>query len=146
MIDHFGILSADFGKAKEFYDSVLRVLDYERQMDVGPAVGYGTAGKPDFWIEDAGDRPVGAPLHFAFSAPSPESVQAFYHAALALGAEPLHEPRIFDEYHPNYYGAFVRDPDGNNVEAVFHGGAPAPTDGDGGAPTPTDGDGGGPKG
>ena len=59
MIDHFGILSADFGKAKEFYDSVLRVLDYERQMDVGPAVGYGTAGKPDFWVEDAGDRPVG---------------------------------------------------------------------------------------
>jgi hypothetical protein len=51
-------------------------------------------------------------------------VQAFYHAALALGAEPLHEPRVFTEYHPNYYGAFVRDPDGNNVEAVCHAGAP----------------------
>lgn len=127
MIDHFGINSADFERATKFYDAVLGVLDYERQIDVGQAVGYGTQGKPDFWVEDASGREVGAPVHFAFTAPSAESVQAFYHAALAFGVEPLHEPRIFSEYHPNYYGAFVRDPDGNNVEAVFHGGAPAPT-------------------
>ena len=122
MIDHFGIVCADLDTSKEFYDKVLGVLDYTRQMDVGQAVGYGTDGKPSFWIEDGTDRVVGAAIHFAFQAKDPESVQSFFRTALALGVEPLHEPRLFPEYHPNYYAAFVRDPDGNNIEAVFHGG------------------------
>jgi catechol 2,3-dioxygenase-like lactoylglutathione lyase family enzyme len=123
VIDHFGIISADYAKSKEFYDTVLGVLGYTRQMDVGPAIGYGRNGKPDFWIEDGsgGDRPRA--IHFAFQATSTDEVKAFYDAAQKLGAESLHEPRIFPEYHPGYFGAFVRDPDGNNVEAVFHGAA-----------------------
>jgi catechol 2,3-dioxygenase-like lactoylglutathione lyase family enzyme len=104
MIDHFGINCADFDASARFYDAVLGVLGYSRQMDVGMAIGYGTEGHPDFWIT----RWEG------------EAVRAFHAKALELGAESLHEPRLWPEYHPGYYGAFVRDPDGNNVEAVFH--------------------------
>jgi len=125
VIDHFGIVCADFGKAQHFYDTVLGVLGYSRQMEFGPAIGYGRAGKPDFWIEDGGDREVGAPIHFAFQAADVDQVRAFYDAALELGAESLHAPRLWPEYHPGYFGSFVRDPDGNNVEAVFHGASPA---------------------
>ncbi|WP_422742422.1 VOC family protein [Mycobacterium sp. WMMD1722] len=128
MIDHFGINCADLAASKEFYDKVLGVLGFSRQMDVGMAVGYGSEGHPSFWIGDAAAGHVAGPNrenHIAFSAKDPESVQAFFRTALALGAEPLHEPRLWPEYHENYYGAFVRDPDGNNVEAVFHGGGPS---------------------
>ena len=121
MIDHFGIVCADYDRSKQFYDAVLAVLGCSRQMDVGPAIGYGRDGKPDFWIEDGSDQQVGAPIHFAFHAASTDEVQAFHDAAMGLGAESLHAPRIWPEYHPGYFGAFVRDPDGNNVEAVFHG-------------------------
>ena len=121
MIDHFGIVCADYGRSKDYYDAVLGVLGYSRQMDVGPAVGYGRDRKPDFWLEDAAGRPVGAPIHFAFQAADVDQVRAFHDTALNLGAESLHAPRIWPEYHPGYFGAFVRDPDGNNVEAVFHG-------------------------
>jgi catechol 2,3-dioxygenase-like lactoylglutathione lyase family enzyme len=122
VIDHFGIVCADYEKSKEFYDAVLAVLGYSREMDVGPAIGYGRGGKPDFWIEDGSDRQVGAPIHFAFQAAGADGVRAFHEAAVGLGAESLHAPRIWPEYHPRYFGAFVRDPDGNNVEAVFHNG------------------------
>ena len=124
VIDHFGINCHDYAKSQEFYDTVLHVLGYHRVMDFGPAIGYGVEGKPDFWIADASAGEASGPnreVHIAFAAKDPESVQAFFHAALALGAEPLHAPRLWPEYHPGYYGAFVRDPDGNNVEAVFHG-------------------------
>jgi len=127
VIDHFGINCADFEAAKDFYDKVLHVLGFSRQMDVGMAIGYGADGHPHFWIGDATAGNVAGPnreMHVAFTAKDPESVQAFFRTALALGAEPLHEPRLWPEYHENYYGAFVRDPDGNNVEAVFHGGGP----------------------
>ena len=124
MIDHFGINCSDWAASKNFYDHVLHVLGYSRQMDVGEAIGYGTDGKPTFWIADAnsGDATgVNREVHIAFAANTAEEVQAFFRTALALGAEPLREPRLWPEYHPGYYGAFVRDPDGNNVEAVFHG-------------------------
>lgn len=124
MIDHFGINCGDWAKSKEFYDGVLGVLGYTRQMDFDVAIGYGQQGKPDFWIGDASAGEVSGPnreIHVAFIARSVEAVREFYDAALALGAESLHEPRLWPEYHPGYYGAFVRDPDGNNVEAVFHG-------------------------
>jgi catechol 2,3-dioxygenase-like lactoylglutathione lyase family enzyme len=93
-------------------------------MDVGPAIGFGRDGKPDFWLEDGAGRQPGDAIHFAFQAADVDAVKAFYDAALAQGAESLHSPRIFPEYHPHYYGAFVRDPDGNNVEAVFHRASP----------------------
>lgn len=128
VIDHFGINCADYPKSQEFYDKVLHVLGYGRVMDVGPAIGYGRDGKPSFWIADAASGGTSGPnreVHIAFEAKDAESVQAFFHTALALGVEPLHAPRLWPEYHPGYYGAFVRDPDGNNVEAVFHGAQPA---------------------
>ncbi|MBB2989382.1 catechol 2,3-dioxygenase-like lactoylglutathione lyase family enzyme [Mycolicibacterium iranicum] len=127
MIDHFGINCADWEKSKAFYDKVLGVLGYTRQMDFGVAVGYGTEGKPDFWIADMNAGDAAGPnreAHFAFQAAGAEAVQAFHDAALEAGGESLHAPRLWPEYHDNYYGAFVRDPDGNNVEAVFHGGGP----------------------
>jgi catechol 2,3-dioxygenase-like lactoylglutathione lyase family enzyme len=127
VIDHFGINCHDYAKSQEFYDKVLHVLGYRRVMDVGPAIGYGVEGKPTFWIADASAGQASGPnreVHIAFAAKDAESVQAFFHTALALGMEPLHAPRLWPEYHPGYYGAFVRDPDGNNVEAVFHGAQP----------------------
>lgn len=125
VIDHFGIVCADYGKSQQFYDAVLGALGYTRQMEFGPAIGYGSGGKPDFWIEDGADREVGAAIHFAFQSAGVQQVEGFYDAAMALGAESLHAPRLWPEYHPGYFGAFVRDPDGNNVEAVFHGASPA---------------------
>ena len=96
------------------------VLGHRRLMDFGVAIGYGT-DKPDFWI--SGGEAAAGPnreTHIAFSAPSAAVVREWYAAAMELGAESLHEPRLWPEYHERYYGAFVRDPDGNNVEAVCH--------------------------
>src|SRR4051812_38280478 len=107
VIDHFGIICGDYDKSKTFYDEVLGVLGFTRQMDVGPAIGYGKDGKPDFWIEDGASRQPGAAIHFAFQAANTDQVRAFYDAALGLGAEALHAPRLFPEYHPGYFGAFV---------------------------------------
>lgn len=123
MIDHVGINCSDYAKSQKFYDAVLDVLGYTRQMDVGVAVGYGRDGKPTFWIADAGAGDASGPnreVHVAFSAADQEQVQSFYDTAVRLGAESLHPPRLWPEYHPGYFGAFVRDPDGNNVEAVCH--------------------------
>ena len=120
MIDHVGIQCADIAASADFYDAVLAPLGGKGIMDFGVAIGYGTPGHPDFWI---GTHQTGEGFresHLAFSAPSRDAVRAFFEAAGALGAEVLHEPRVWPEYHENYYGAFVRDPDGNNVEAVCH--------------------------
>jgi catechol 2,3-dioxygenase-like lactoylglutathione lyase family enzyme len=127
VIDHFGINCADWDKSKAFYDKVLGVLGYTRQMDFEVAIGYGKDGKPDFWIADMNTGDAAGPnreVHFAFQAAGTDAVQAFYDAALEQGGESLHAPRLWPEYHPGYFGAFVRDPDGNNVEAVFHGAQP----------------------
>ena len=125
MIDHFGINCADYAASKKFYDTVLGVLGYSRQMDFEVAIGYGRDGKPDFWIADGVGNGAGSgpnrEVHFAFHADDEAAVRAFYDTALDLGAESLHAPRLWPEYHPGYFGAFVRDPDGNNVEAVWHG-------------------------
>ena len=123
MIDHVGINCSDYPRSQAFYDAVLDVLGYSRQLDVGVALGYGRDGKPTFWIADAASGDASGPnreVHIAFSAADPDQVQAFYDTAVRLGAEPLHAPRLWPEYHPGYFGAFVRDPDGNNIEAVCH--------------------------
>ncbi len=121
MIDHLGIQVADFERSAAFYDAVLATLGGKRILEPASGVcGYGT-GFPTFWIgteETHGD--VRQEAHIAFTAPSREAVQAFFDTAVGLGAEVLHEPREWPEYHPGYYGAWVRDPDGNNVEAVHH--------------------------
>jgi catechol 2,3-dioxygenase-like lactoylglutathione lyase family enzyme len=126
VIDHFGINCSDWARSKQFYDKVLGVLGYTRQMDHGVAIGYGKDGHPDFWIADISAGDASGPnreVHIAFQASGTDAVEAFHAAALELGAESLHDPRLWPEYHPSYFGAFVRDPDGNNVEAVFHGAA-----------------------
>jgi catechol 2,3-dioxygenase-like lactoylglutathione lyase family enzyme len=119
MIDHFGINCSDLEAAKTFYDKVLATLGHRRMMDFDVAVGYGTT-MPAFWLSSFEGMGPNREVHLAFTAESVEQVQAFHAAATALGAETLHEPRLWPEYHEHYYGAFVRDPDGNNVEAVCH--------------------------
>ena len=120
MLDHVSIQCADTAASAAFYDAALAPLDGGRVMDFGPVIGYGGRGRPIFWL---GPLTTGEPnreIHIAFEAPDRAAVRAFFEAAKAAGAEVLHEPRVFPEYHASYYGAFVRDPDGNNVEAVCH--------------------------
>ena len=120
MIDHFGIQCTDLAASAAFYDAALAPLGATRQMDFGVAIGFGKDGHPDFWIGAFNSGEGFRESHIAFTATDRESVRAFFTAATALGAEVLHEPRLWPEYHEHYYGAFVRDPDGNNVEAVCH--------------------------
>jgi catechol 2,3-dioxygenase-like lactoylglutathione lyase family enzyme len=120
MLDHLEIQCTDIGASAVFYDTVLDPLGGVRIMDLGQAIGYGVPPKPDFWV---GVQQTGEGFresHIAFAADDRATVDAFFAAAVRAGAEVLHEPRVWPEYHPNYYGAFVRDPDGNNVEAVCH--------------------------
>ena len=120
MIDHLSVQCADPAASAAFYDAVLAPLGGTRVMDFGEVVGFGVAPNPEFWI---GPRSTGDGFresHIAFHAPSRDAVKAFFDAAVAGGAEILHEPRVWPEYHESYYGVFVRDPDGNNVEAVCH--------------------------
>jgi catechol 2,3-dioxygenase-like lactoylglutathione lyase family enzyme len=120
MIDHLSMQCADLPASAAFYDAVLAPLGYSRVMDFDDAIAYGLPPSPDFWI---GQQRTGAGFresHIAFTAADRAAVRAFFEAAVRAGAEVLHEPRVWPEYHETYYGAFVRDPDGNNVEAVSH--------------------------
>jgi catechol 2,3-dioxygenase-like lactoylglutathione lyase family enzyme len=120
MLDHLAIQCADVATSATFYDTVLASLGGVRILEFGDVIGYGVPPKPDFWI---GPRTGGEGFresHIAFAAPDRAAVRAFFEAAVGTGAEVLHEPRVRPEYHAAYYGAFVRDPDGNNVEAVCH--------------------------
>ena len=120
MLDHLSIQCTDMARSAAFYDTVLAPLQGSRIMDFGVAIGYGIPPKPDFWIGQFNTGEGFRESHVAFAAPDRATVRAFFDAAIGAGAEALHEPRLWPEYHPNYYGAFVRDPDGNNVEAVCH--------------------------
>jgi catechol 2,3-dioxygenase-like lactoylglutathione lyase family enzyme len=120
MIDHLTIQCANVHASAAFYDAVLAPIRGERVADFGEVIGFGVAPKPDFWI---GPLTIGEGFresHIAFTASDRAAVEAFFEAAVGTGAEILHAPRLWPEYHPNYFGAFVRDPDGNNVEAVCH--------------------------
>ncbi len=125
MIDHIGIAVSDFETSKDFYSKALAPLGYSLVMAVTAAetgskdyAGFGVPPKPDFWI-GAGEANV-PPVHVAFRAASRALVDAFYHAALAAGGRDNGAPGLRPHYHPNYYGAFVLDPDGHNIEAVCH--------------------------
>ena len=120
MLDHLGIQCADLPASAAFYEAVLAPLGATRLMDFGVAIGFGIAPKPDFWIGQLNSGEGFRESHIAFVASDRATVRAFFEAAVAAGAEVLHEPRLWPEYHAEYYGAFVRDPDGNNVEAVCH--------------------------
>ncbi len=123
IIDHIGIPVTDFARSKAFYTEALAPLGIVPVMEVtadetgGPvAAGFGRGGKPSFWIGVGEAQRV----HVAFAAGDRASVDAFYKAALAAGATDNGAPGLRPEYHPGYYGAFVLDPDGHNIEAVCH--------------------------
>jgi catechol 2,3-dioxygenase-like lactoylglutathione lyase family enzyme len=119
MLDHLSIQCADPDAAAAFYDTALAAVGGHRILVFGGVIGFGT-DFPTFWIGPQTTGGANREVHIAFRAPDRASVRAFFDAAVGAGAEVLHEPRVWPEYHPDYYGAFVRDPDGNNVEAVCH--------------------------
>jgi catechol 2,3-dioxygenase-like lactoylglutathione lyase family enzyme len=120
MLDHLSIQCADPAASAAFYAAVLAPLGGKRVMDFGDVIGYGRPPAPTFWIGPQSSGDGFRETHVAFSAPDRAAVLAFFEAATTLGATVLHEPKLWPEYHPGYFGAFVRDPDGNNVEAVCH--------------------------
>jgi catechol 2,3-dioxygenase-like lactoylglutathione lyase family enzyme len=130
MLDHLSLQVADVGASAAFYTTVFapvgmhEVMRFDREgsLVVGLA---GPDGRPSFWLGPAAG-PAAREVHVAFTAPGTDAVDGVHRAGLAAGAEILHAPRIWPEYHPGYYGVFLRDPDGHNVEAVFHGGTDAP--------------------
>lgn len=117
-LDHLGIQCADLERSREFYAGVLAALGVRQLTSDLPVYGFGD-DHPFFWLGPGGGAET-RELHVAFAAGDREQVREFHRLAVEAGAEILHEPRVFPEYHPAYYGAFVRDPDGHNVEAVCH--------------------------
>ncbi len=119
MIDHFTVKVRDYARSKDFYLKALKPLGYELIMEFEKTSGgLGAKGKPDLWLaQDPGNV---SPFHFAFAAKERKTVDAFYQAAIAAGGKDNGKPGLRKDYHPNYYGAFVIDPDGHNVEAVCH--------------------------
>ena len=120
MLAHVSIQCADMTRSAAFYDAVLAPLGAVRLMESDDAIGYGIPPSASFWIGQQQTGDGFRETHIAFLAPDQAAVRAFFEAALATGAEPLHEPQFWPQYHATYYGAFVRDPDGNNVEAMNH--------------------------
>ena len=124
MLDHAGFPVSDYARSKTFYLQALAPLGYVLVMEVqqddndSPAAGFGAGGKPDFWI--GGEGGLQRPIHIAITAQSRAAVDAFHRAALAAGGKDNGAPGLRPHYHPNYYAAFVHDPDGHNIEAVCH--------------------------
>jgi len=118
MIDHISVSVRDFDASKKFYAAALAPLGYQVQMEFPGVAGFGDSRKPDFWI--GVNAEMRAPTHVAFTSPDRATVDAFYRAAIAAGGKDNGAPGLRPQYHPNYYGAFVLDLDGNNVEAVCH--------------------------
>jgi catechol 2,3-dioxygenase-like lactoylglutathione lyase family enzyme len=119
MFDHVGLNVRDYGASRSFYEQALAALGYRVVMgsEEWRAAGFGTA-KPEFWISQRDPYTTGA--HVAFHCSDHATVDAFYDAAIAAGGTDNGPPGIREHYHPTYYGAFVHDPDGNNLEAVCH--------------------------
>jgi catechol 2,3-dioxygenase-like lactoylglutathione lyase family enzyme len=117
MLDHVGLMVSDFPKSKSFYERALAPLGYQKLMEFDGAAGFGMDGKPDFWISQGKAQ---QPLHVAFAASDRKLVDAFHKAATTAGGRDNGAPGLRTQYHPSYYGAFVHDPDGNNIEAVCH--------------------------
>lgn len=125
MIDHTGLNVSDPAKSRKFYDQALAPLGYKMMMEIpkehtGGAVvlGYGVPPKPDFWISEG--EPNEPRIHVAFRTNNRKQVDEFYEAAIAAGGNDNGAPGPRPHYHKDYYGAFVLDPDGHNVEAVCH--------------------------
>lgn len=118
IIDHIGLAVSDIERSKAFYTAALAPLGITQCQEAMGWVGYGRNGKPEFWF-GTHEQPQ-RPMHIAFAAETRAQVDAFYKAALEAGAKDNGPPGIRALYHPNYYGAFVIDPDGHNIEAVCH--------------------------
>ena len=131
MLDHVSLRVADYDRSKRFYEAALAPLGYVLAMETDSGAGFKKGYIPAFWIKQGGatqtqtPAPVtsgcgGPAVHVAFASDSRQSVDAFYHAALGAGARDNGAPGLRSNYHANYYGAFVLDPDGYNIEAVCH--------------------------
>jgi catechol 2,3-dioxygenase-like lactoylglutathione lyase family enzyme len=126
MLDHIGLAISDIRRSEAFYSAALAPLGITKLYEYGPertdsggtAIGFGKDMMPFFWIGD--NERVGEGTHVAFNAPNRAAVDAFYEAAIAAGGRDNGPPGLRPKYHPGYYGAFVLDPDGINVEAVTH--------------------------
>lgn len=118
IIDHIGIAIADYDRSKQFYQTVLATLGIELVIEVQGWAGFGKQDKAEFWFGP--DEVIQPPMHIAFAAANRKQVDDFYRAALNAGATDNGEPGVREIYHSNYYGAFVIDPDGHNIEAVCH--------------------------
>jgi catechol 2,3-dioxygenase-like lactoylglutathione lyase family enzyme len=120
MLDHLGLNVSDYERSRDFYVQALAPLGFTLMMEPLPRIGgFGRDGKPWFWITDQ-RRPVSENVHVAFTANDRATVDAFHAAALAAGGTDNGPPGVREIYHPTYYGAYVLDLDGNNVEAVCH--------------------------
>ena len=132
MLDHISLRVADYERSKKFYEAALAPLGYTFAMETNSGAGFRKEFIPDFWIKQgepgnagAGAEPQvpgcgGPSVHVAFASDNRSTVDAFYRAALAAGARDNGAPGLRPNYHSNYYGAFVLDPDGYNIEAVCH--------------------------
>ena len=118
MIDHVGLKVKSFRKSFEFYSKALAPLGYKVLAQYEGGAGFGAGKGPDFWIGES-DRPT-ANVHVAFQSRRRAPVDQFHKAALQAGGKDTGAPGVRKDYHPDYYGAFVLDPDGNNIEAVCH--------------------------
>lgn len=125
MIDHTGIIASNFEKSKAFYLDALAAIGYQLLAEFPASItghtdvaGFGESPKPDFWVSKG--LPNNPPVHVAFRVATRALVDAFYKAAIAAGGQDNGAPGLRPHYHPNYYGAFVLDPDGHNIEAVCH--------------------------
>ncbi len=128
VLDHITLVVSDYTRSRAFYEKVLEPLGIKRVMEFGQACGFGRETKPDFWISAGAasfHKPehlrVITPTHVAFVARSRAAVEAFHRTALAAGGKDYGAPGLRTHYHPNYFGAFILDPDGHDIEAVFHG-------------------------
>ena len=120
MLDHIGLNVSDYDRSREFYERALAPLGFSLLMEPMPSIGgFGRDGKPWFWINDQ-RQPTSENVHVAFTVPDRATVDAFHAAALEAGGTDNGAPGLREIYHPDYYGAYVLDPDGNNVEAVCH--------------------------
>ena len=118
IIDHIGLAVSDHAQSKDFYSKVLAPLGVGEVMEFEGWSGFGKDDKPEFWFGVG--RGVQQPTHIAFAADSRKEVDGFYEAAIAAGGKDNGAPGIRENYHPNYYAAFVFDPDGHNIEVVCH--------------------------
>jgi catechol 2,3-dioxygenase-like lactoylglutathione lyase family enzyme len=117
VIDHISVQVSDVEASRAFYEALLAPLGLVPTYTDGDAVGFAGGERASFWLAPAAAAEH-RELHVAFAAADRATVRAFHDAAVSVGAEVLHAPRVFPEYHADYFGCFVRDPDGHNIEAV----------------------------